>query len=212
MNKPKKDSFFWISYSDLMTSLFFVMLVLFILVIAVLHSKIKATQAELDKIREIQESVRSIDQNYFEYDEDFKRHTLRDIQVSFNVGSSNISDIPQSQRNRLLSAGRSIQNFVNEAVSNNPGVKYLLIVEGQASRDPYYRNFELSYERALTLVNFWQANGVDFFRNENIEIIISGSGTASPFRVQPDIRGNRANQRFVIHIIPKIGEIETITR
>jgi len=35
----KKESYFWISFSDLMTSLFFVMLVLFVLTIALLHKR-----------------------------------------------------------------------------------------------------------------------------------------------------------------------------
>ena len=255
MTKTKKESFFWISYSDLMTSLFFVMLVLFVLVIVVLHTKIvtavtereqadhlreeteqllstiielenkrKLTQEELsaaveeirttrerlNKILEIEESVRHIDPNLFEFDENFRRHTLRGIQVTFNTGSANINDIPRAERDRLLRAGRSIKSFVDEAVRNNPGVRYLLIVEGQASFDTYHRNFELSYERALALARFWRANGVDFFRDKNVEIIISGSGIESQFRIQPDTWGNRANQRFVIHIIPKIGNIEGI--
>ncbi len=35
----KKESFFWTSYSDLMTSLFFVMLVLFVLTVVLLNKK-----------------------------------------------------------------------------------------------------------------------------------------------------------------------------
>lgn len=36
----KQESYFWTSYSDLMTSLFFVMLVLFVLASAMLKNKI----------------------------------------------------------------------------------------------------------------------------------------------------------------------------
>ena len=43
----KKESFFWTSYSDLMTSLFFVMLVLFILVIVLLHKRIDVYKRQL---------------------------------------------------------------------------------------------------------------------------------------------------------------------
>jgi outer membrane protein OmpA-like peptidoglycan-associated protein len=215
MGKSKKESFFWTSYADLMTSLFFVMLVLFILVIVLLRNEMvkiggerDATQEQLDKIREIEESVREIEgSGHFRYDEAFKRHTLRDIDVAFRINSSDINDIPQPERDRLLSAGHTIKNFVNEAANKNPEVKYLLIIEGQASRDRMsnrHHNFELSYRRALSLVDFWERNGLNF-NDKNCEIIISGSGTESLFRVE----GNEsANQRFVIHIIPKIGEIE----
>ena len=44
----KKESFFWTSYSDLMTSLFFIMPVLFILVIVLLHKRREVTERQLD--------------------------------------------------------------------------------------------------------------------------------------------------------------------
>jgi hypothetical protein len=65
----------------------------------------------------------------------------------------------------------------------------------------------LSYARALSLVNLWKDNDINFDGN-TCEVIISGSGTESPFRLQPDVAGNKANQRFVIHIIPKPGIID----
>ena len=234
MSKHKKETFFWASYSDLMTSLFFVMLVLFVLVIVLLSNRmreninllndnvvliakldgtisqldstLKTTKAQLDKILEIEESVKNIDRNYFEYNAEFKRHTLTNINVSFRARSSNINDIPDNERGRLLEAGRAIRNFVTEAARRNPEVKYLLIVEGQASKDNYLRNFELSYERALALRNYWMQNGLEF-NTRNCEIIISGSGTESIFREYNEAY----NQRFVIHVIPKIGEIEIVS-
>lgn len=211
MGKTRKESFFWASYSDLMSSLFFVMLVLFILVIALLHKQITnieservATEKQLNKIIEIEASVKNIDKQFFDYDAEYKRHTLKNIEVSFNTASSNILDIPDLQRARLLQAGQAIKRFVDEAVEKNSDVKYLLIVEGQASKDLYTKNFELSYERALALVNYWKSNGL-YFNPDNCEIIISGSGTDSPFR-NPE--NEPSNQRFVIHIIPKTGTIE----
>ena len=204
MSKPKKESFFWTSYSDLMTSLFFVMLVLFVLVVVKIEKDRKATQEQLNKIIEIEESVKNIDTNYFQYDADFKRHTLKNINVSFERGSYDIDDIHEDQRTRLKEAGNSIKSFVNKAINNNPDVKYLLIVEGQSSKDTYLRNYELSYERALALVKYWKKEGISF-NDEHCEIIISGSGHESPFRIQ----GNeKLNQRFVIHIIPKTGVID----
>lgn len=214
MSKQKKESYFWTSFSDLMTSLFFVMLVLFVLTVALLHKRMvdienerKATQAQLDKIKEIEESVRNINSEYFEYDSLYKRHTLKNIDISFKTGSSNINDIPQKQLSRLLEVGRSIRSFVDNVTSKNSNVKYLLIIEGQSSKDFYPKNYELSYERSLALVKYWSKNKIIFDSN-NCEVIISGSGQASPFRISPDVAGNKANQRFVIHIIPKPGIIE----
>ena len=47
----KNKSFFWTSYSDLMTSLFFVMLLLFVTTVIMMHLGHVATEKELEKIR-----------------------------------------------------------------------------------------------------------------------------------------------------------------
>ncbi|EFR54136.1 flagellar motor protein MotB [Bacteroides hominis] len=212
--RNKKDSF-WLSYSDLMTSLFFVMLVLFIVSIvkmkginAELNRTANATKKQLEKIEELNNSIKEIDNKYFKYDEQFKRHTLRDIDVSFNTYSSNIQDIEKEQLDKLLKAGEAIMLFMQNAKTKIPEAQYLLIIEGQSSKDNYIKNYELSYERALALIKFWSTNSIEFDSLGNCEILISGSGQSSKFRVQPDIRGNKDNQRFVMHIIPKPGIIE----
>ena len=209
----KKESFFWTSYSDLMTSLFFVILVLFVLsLVLVRRQNIKirqegeATKAQLAKIQELNKSIEQIDPNYFEYVSAYKRHTLKNIQVKFNKGSSDINDLSASEKSRLVEAGKSIQQFMSNAKNAIPDAEYLLIIEGQSSKDNYSRNNELSYERALALVNMWKKENITF-DNLPCEVIISGSGQNSRFRVSPDIANNWANQRFVIHIIPKPGVI-----
>lgn len=212
MSKSKNESFFWTSYSDLMTSLFFVMLVLFILTIVLLHNKIKATENQLKKIKEIEESIRNINSQYFEYDSVYKRHTLKNIRVSFKNYSFNMNDIDYDQKYRLDEVGLSIKSFVDSTVKQNPNVKYLLVIEGQSSKDnyynnEYYNNDVLSYQRALSLFKYWITKGIIFNAN-HCEAIISGSGQDSPFRLQPDDKNNKGNQRFVIHIIPKPGIIE----
>lgn len=63
----KKESFFWTSYSDLMTSLFFVMLVLFILVIVLLHKRMEATEDQLKEIKKVEQSTKDLSQEYFQY-------------------------------------------------------------------------------------------------------------------------------------------------
>lgn len=73
----KKESFFWTSYSDLMTSLFFVMLVLFILVIVLLHKRMEATEAQLQAIKEIATSTEDLTKSdYFIYRPDYKKYVL----------------------------------------------------------------------------------------------------------------------------------------
>lgn len=204
MGGSRRESYFWTSYSDLMTSMFFVMLVLFVLTISILHSKMVATEEQLDKIMRLQRSIEKIDPDYFEYNSQYKRHTLKDITVSFRGGSTNITDIPQRDLDRLEEAGRSIVRFMQEAKVDLPDAEYMLIVEGQSSKDNYPFNDELSYNRALSLVRYWGKKGI-VFDGLPCELIVSGSGFKSRFREQPDVAGNKNNQRFVIHIIPKPG-------
>lgn len=210
--KKEGESFFWTSYSDLMTSLFFIMLVLFVLTVISLRHTIKvveegrrASEEQLAKINEIEEAVNNIDTTWFDYKKEYKKHVLK-IDVEFNLESSTITDISPDKLEQLYEAGESIVKFLNEAHSKY-GVQYLLIVEGQASRDNYKYNNELSYSRALSLVQFWKSKNLEFDSN-CCELIISGSGQDGTLRVQPDDKYNKANQRFLIHIVPKPGIIE----
>ena len=73
-SNEKKRDFFWLSYSDLMTSLFFVMLVLFVLVYtmqAKMIGELTAAKIELDEIHKIQEALKNLDKRYFVF---FKFH------------------------------------------------------------------------------------------------------------------------------------------
>lgn len=199
----KKESFFWTSYSDLMTSLFFVMLVLFILVIVLLHKRMEATEAQLQEIKRIEESTKELAQNdYFIYRPKYKKYVLN-IKVRYPSGKSDLNEIIASdksaQLNKLANAGEEIQEFLNKHKDN----QYVLIVEGQASRDTFLYNYELSYQRALALIRFWvEDRGIQF--GDNCEILISGSGDGKLDTHSMRETGNeRENQRFLIHILPK---------
>ncbi len=207
-----KRSFFWASYADLMSSLFFIMLVLFVLTIVMLQKQMieieemrKATEAEINKIKEIQNAISNIDSTYFAYNAEHKKHILK-IDVGFQTNSADITDIELDTRHQLLNAGKAINQFIKDACQKY-NAQYLLIIEGQASKDNFIRNNELSYERALALVNYWKNNGV-LFNSEQCEVIISGSGQDGTLRIQPDVAGNVKNQRFLIHILPKPGVIK----
>ena len=213
--KGRKDSLFWTSYSDLMTSLFFVVLVLFILAIIAmgraLHKETEtrmATQKQIDKIRAIENSIQNIDSIWFDYNERYKKHVLK-IDVSFPTGESKISYIPDSIRDNLYEAGLAIEKFLKKAqIEYGDTVSYLLVIEGQASNDGYSRNYELSYDRALSLYNYLQQDRNLDLKKDNCEVLICGSGTKGTMRSEPDNSTNKKNQRFLIHILPKPGIIQ----
>ena len=224
MSDKKNKSFFWASYADLMTSLFFVMLMLF--VVAVVELNKKNTQihmekekllAQLKKAQEIENATRDLESEYFKYREEYKKHQLT-VDVNFPTGLSDIEKcVPRTIRDSLLAAGRKAKAFVDSTTARHPGIQYLLIIEGQASRDNYSQNYELSYKRALSLKKFWEKGdkekGPILFTDKNCEVLICGSGDGklSGTGLMRESK-EYLNQRFLIHILPKPGIIQEVRK
>lgn len=164
------------------------------------RNRLSVMETEYKKLQEIQQSIAVLNPEYFQYQPQFKRHVLRN-QVQFSKGSSTIDP---SYHEPIKNAGLELQRLVNELVKD-ANIKYLLVIEGQASKDNYARNYELSYERALALYRLWQEQGVTFDPNR-VEVIISGSGMGGIGREAEEVK----NQRFLIHIIPKTGEVKPV--
>lgn len=214
MAKKKKESYFWTSYSDMMTSLFFIMLTLFILAIAILHREVvqiekdrDATKAELQKINEIRTAIQSIDSTYFRYEPFYKKHILK-TEVKFQKGSADINDLDYDTKHELLLVRDRIKDFLSELMKKDRDASYLLIIEGQASKDNYALNNQLSYDRALSLFKFWfpqkEETTLQFY-NMPCEVVIAGAGYMEG---KPREVNNEDNQRFLIQIIPKPGVID----
>jgi hypothetical protein len=201
MKKGKKESFFWTSYSDLMTSLFFIMLALFVLSVIYLQNQYKATRDTLKKIQNIENATKNLDTTYYQYNYQYKKHILK-IKVNFAAAKSNVEDLDDMTKQKLIEAGKELSYFIDKTVNNYPGVQYVLVIEGQASKDSYKYNYGLSYARALSLKLFWEENSIEFLHNT--EVLIAGSGTGG---VPRDSTIETNNQRFIISIFPKPGLI-----
>ena len=197
-----------------MTSLFFIMLTLFVLAIALLHREVvqigkdrDATEAELKKINEIRTAVQSIDSTYFSYDPTYKKHILK-TDVKFRKGSADINDLDQETKDELLIVRDRIKDFLDDLIAKDRQASYLLIIEGQASKDNYFYNNQLSYDRALSLFKYWfpdQEETTLQFYNLPCEVVIAGAGYMEG---KPRADNNEDNQRFLIQIIPKPGMID----
>lgn len=207
--KKGKESFFWTSYSDLMTSLFIIMLVLFVLVIVLLHKRMEATTTELENIKKVEASTRDLEGKYFSYNKEYEKFILN-INCQFPVGKFDIDLLDSDTRTKLMDAGRQVKDFLERHSEN----QYLVIVEGQASANSENwteYNYNLSFQRALSLIKFWATNPNVKFSSENCELQIAGSGDGrlSAKTMRDPI--NEKNQRFLIYIIPKnIIKKETI--
>jgi outer membrane protein OmpA-like peptidoglycan-associated protein len=200
--KNRDSGFFWASFTDLMISLFFIMLVLYVLTFVRLKTQQRLTEDQLNKMKEIQAAVKELPQDYFTYNSDFKRFSLNK-QVQFSSGSK---EIPTDYREYLLNVGKSIESLILKLKTKyqNEKIQYLIVVEGMASNDHYLRNDELSYQRALSLYQFWKQNNIDFDPNF-CDLQIAGSGIRGIGRFSGN--DEQKNQRFLIQIIPKIGDM-----
>lgn len=223
MKSKNRDSF-WPSYVDVMTTLFAIMVVLF----AVSYSRFRVKEDELRKladkyeeIKSIYDMVEKIDSSYFEFNKEYVKHIFR-IQVKYQPKEFDIHKLEADKynrveadtlRNRIKKAGQVIESTIlklQQSDSTKQDIKYLVVIEGQASRipfdeGPWKNNNTLSYLRALHLHNFWKEEaGIDFSNMDKCELVISGSGEEG---VPRDSLVEENNQRFLIHIVPVIGNI-----
>lgn len=137
-----------------------------------------------------------------------------------------------NKRDSILRAGEIVKETIlklenyNSHNNNRNNIKFLVVIEGQSSRvrydvDDYHNNYTLSYLRAQFLNKFWKNNGIDLASIPRCELIISGSGEDGVPRVTPSMAVPRTpeeteqwiadeskNQRFLIHIVPVIGNID----
>lgn len=198
--KRKKESYFWTSYSDLMTSLFFIMLVLFVLTVVLLNKRMQATVEELNSIKEITSSTQDLEGDYFEFKDEYQKFVLK-VNCNFPVDKYVIESLSAENLKRLEDAGNEINRFLENHSKN----QYLLIVEGQASKDSpglTWHNYELSFHRAISLITYWKSN-CNLALRDNCEVQIAGSGdgTYNVNSMRDSIEAN--NQRFLIYILPK---------
>ena len=214
-----KKSLFWTSYSDLMTSLFFAMLVLFVVVVVAMGTVNKQLKEALNRAEitiEQQNQVLKLQEQFqtlasstsLDYDEEKRMFYAKDF-VGIEIFQPNEAEIKQEFINKVDEVGADIKNIIDSLNKANSNFKYQLVIEGTAAI-PYkelragtynkdnYDMYLLSYRRALALYKRWQHLN---FRESNTEIIIAGSGFNGINRDKV-IEDN--NKRFVIQIIPKI--------
>jgi len=210
LRKINEDNNNWISYTDLMTGFLIIFIILTLVMYFNLRNKVselEITLSEYIKIEEIKSAINSLDTNYFKYDSIYKKHIVN-VDVNYKTGSFDIRTLNKVKRNELVKVGKRIDLLLDklnkDSITKKYNIKFLIVVEGQASKDFFPGNDVLSYKRALGLKELWINNGLDFSKRDNCELIIAGSGTGGVPREKKESK----NKRFLIQIIPKIGIID----
>lgn len=222
MAREKHKDSFWLSYSDLMTSLFFIMLVLFVVCIckmkmtnSQLNTALKEANASNEQLQQIlqletqfEELSKSSDLKYVE---EKKMFVAKDF-IGVEIFNPNNDVIKPEYIETVDRVGNSLQEIVKRLHEKNPNLNFQLVIEGNAAipwqqlrEDSYNADnlemYKLSYRRALVLYQRWRAKGLNF-RNYNTEVIIAGSGFNG---INRDMKVEENNKRFIIQIIPKIS-------
>ena len=153
MNKKTNGSF-WPSYVDVMTTLFAIMLVLFVVSYSRFKNKeeqLKSLVDEYENIITVYSTVGSIDSTaYFGYNEEYLKH-LFTVDVEYQLKEYRIDKLKLDEKNKeaadnkrdsIIQAGKLIKETIlkleetkgikDGAIHNN--IKFLVVIEGQASK------------------------------------------------------------------------------
>ncbi|AVR47062.1 hypothetical protein C7S20_18415 [Christiangramia fulva] len=206
----KKNDYFWVSFSDLMTTLFFVMLVLFVLTVVYLKIEQAKTEATLDQYKKIVQLEKQFeplqkDGDFF-YLPDCKKYVASDL-MGVEIFEPEKTQILPRYVGKTIAVGQKLESFLNGLEKENPDFSYLLVIEGNMANTYDHRisknsdyGYKTSYERALAVYDLWLENGINF-RKDNVEVLISGSGFNGLCREEKE----ENNKRFSIQIIPKVS-------
>jgi outer membrane protein OmpA-like peptidoglycan-associated protein len=201
-----------------MTSLFFIMLVLYVLTYFKLNTTITLQKEKLAIIEAVEANLKPLKSDpLFVYEEDYKRFKLgfdvKFVKDKYQINPYELENYASTIKN-INKAGEKLKEIIDNlknAKDNDPKLKnvsYILVIAGYASRTGEEKhNYDLSYQRALALRNYWRSKGINFEApkyKDLIDLQISGNGWGGVGRDPVDIN----NQRFIIQIFPKIGDFK----
>jgi len=225
----KKSGFFWVGYSDLMTSLFFIMLVLFVVTIASLQIEMKENvkiieknkkliaelkkkekelnieNEELNKLLRLEEQFAPLEKSSnFIYLKDCKKFIAKDL-MGVEIFDPNKTTIKPVYKKTTVDVGKNIESFLADLKDQNPDMSYLLVIEGNMANDSDHSQGKdnswgyVTSYRRALAVYNLWTDKGINFRKYNVEVMLCGSGFNGLCRDSHEPN----NKRFSIQIIPK---------
>lgn len=132
----------------------------------------------------------------------------------------NLANIPADKEEIFIEAGKELVNKILSKFKESVNISFKIIIEGRAARHlnkgskeaneaadrAVWHTMEIrSYERALSLYNLWNQNGIiKSIQEMNGEVFISGSGFGGQGRYSNTPGQEELNKTFIIQIIPYI--------
>lgn len=237
MSSKRKTDSFWLSYSDLMTSLFFIMLVLFIVCIIKMkgvqktlaenleNTKTEKEQIEIEKeqitieIERLQNVLKLEDQfkelsefSSLRYDEEHKTFIAKEFE-GIEIFQSESDVIKPEFLDKVDKVGRDLETVLKKLNDQNKNFSYLLVIEGNAANS--YRN-PMDPDRVYTyrlsydrsLALYYRWTKVDHINLRQYNTEVQICGSGLN-GINRDTKNEDNNKRFVIQIIPKISRPAT---
>jgi hypothetical protein len=227
-----KDSF-WTSYSDLMTSLFFVMLVLFIICIVRVgsvnqelkgaleaakqsESDANAKADELNRILQLDEQFKVLSKSSsLAYDEEkrmFYAPGFQGIEIFKPYNGQNLAEatvILDEYKDRVDKVGKDLQKILKDLHEKNKDFRYQLVIEGTAAI-PYNEKKSGTYNAdspVMYELSYQRAlalyNKWKDLHLRNYNTEIIIAGSGFNGINRDEVKEDN-NKRFTIQIIPKI--------
>ena len=229
----KKNNIFWISYSDLMTSLFFIMLVLFVVTIGSLKIQmkdnvniIKENEKLIAKLKESQEVlIKEIerankllnmealfsplnDSNTFHYLPKHRKYIVKDLMgiEIFAPGETVIID--DEIKNKAITAGRQLEHFLANLIKEDKDISYLLVIEGNMANTwdrQYSSDNEYGFRKSYQrALVLYELWKANGIDFRKYNVEVMICGSGFNGLGRDEIEEN--NKRFSIQIIPKVSK------
>jgi len=226
----KKSGFFWVGFSDLMTSLFFIMLVLFVVTVAslqfemkdnlriieenkILIEKLKEKEKEanienkrLKKLVNLEKQFAPLEKSGdFIYLNACKKFIAKDL-TAVEIFEPNETKIKPKYKRTTIDVGKKIESFIKTLKAKNPNMSYLLVIEGNMANDSSESQSKddgwgyVTSYKRALAVYDLWTENHIDFRKYNVEVMLCGSGFNGLCRDSHEPN----NKRFSIQIIPKI--------
>ena len=146
-----------------------------------------------------------------------------------SIAAEKIRAAVKADGDTIMAKITKLEESIPDSLKRN--IKFLIVIEGQSSKvgfneGDWKNNYTLSYLRAQFLNKFWIEQGLDFDNMPRCELLISGSGEGGKPRINinedslhqsfPDnkeywkhwVEEEEKNQRFLVNIVPVIGNID----
>lgn len=153
----KRNNIFWISYSDLLTSLFFIMLVISVVSIGGMQQKIiqvqeiaaqndslllalrksdslqKVENERLRKLLQLEEIFAPLEQDDdFIYLQECEKYLVKDF-LGIEIFEPYEAEIKQEYKNKTIEIGKKIQRFIINLQVMHPESSYIVLIEGNTA-------------------------------------------------------------------------------